>query len=382
MPDYRAPIDDMRFVLHELIDYDSVAALPGYEEASADLVDVVLEENGKFCEEMLYPLNRPGDEQGCRFENGVVRTPDGFKEAYDGYAEAGWMGLACDPAYGGQGLPGILNAMLAEMLCSSNLSFSMYVGLTHGAYNAISAHASDDLKKAYLPNMVSGQWSGTMCLTEPQCGTDLGLIRTKAEPADDDTYRLTGTKIFISAGEHDLTGNIIHLVLARVPGAPPGIKGISLFLVPKFTLNADGSLGPRNDVVCGGIEHKMGIKASSTCVMNFDDATGYLVGGLNKGMRAMFTMMNTARLDVGIQGLGVASAAYQGAVGYARERGQGPLSQRGATSRQVGRPHHRAPGCAANALDDSCLHRRRAGAWRMGRQAARYCRASSRSGSA
>ena len=323
MPDYHAPIDDMRFVLHEVVDYASVAALPGYEEASSDLVDVILEENGKFCEEMLCPINGPGDEQGCQFENGVVRTPDGFKAAYDGYAEAGWMGLACDPTYGGQGLPALLNVMLAEILCSSNLSFSMYVGLTHGAYNAIAAHGSDTLKNTYLPNMVGGSWSGTMCLTEPQCGTDLGLIRTKAEPADDGSYRLTGTKIFISAGEHDLTDNIIHLVLARVPDSPPGIKGISLFLVPKFILNEDGTLGARNGVVCGGIEHKMGIKASSTCVMNFDRATGYLVGALSKGMRAMFTMMNTARFDVGIQGLGVASAAYQGAVSYARDRLQG-----------------------------------------------------------
>ena len=323
MPDYRPPIDDMRFVLHELVDYASVASLPGYEEATPDLVDVVLEENGKFCREVLFPLNQPGDEQGCRFDNGVVRTPDGFKEAYDGYAKAGWTGLACDPAYGGQGLPSVLQAMLAETLCASNLSFSMYVGLTHGAYNAIAAHGSEDLKSTYLPNMVSGQWSGTMCLTEPHCGTDLGLIRTKAEPADGGTYKISGTKIFISAGEHDLTENIIHLVLARVPGSPPGIKGISLFLVPKFMVDADARLGPRNGVACGGIEHKMGIKASSTCVMNFDEATGYLIGRLNKGMRAMFTMMNTARLDVGIQGLGVASAAYQGAVDYARERVQG-----------------------------------------------------------
>ena len=323
MAEYHAPIDDMRFVLHEVVDYQSVASLPGYEEATPELVDMVLEENSKFCEEVLFPLNRPGDEQGCRFENGVVRTPDGFKEAYDGYSEAGWMALACDPNYGGQGLPGLLNAMLAEMLCSSNLSFSMYVGLTHGAYNAISAHGSDDLKSTYLPNLVSGRWSGTMCLTEPQCGTDLGLIRTKAEPADDGTYHLTGTKIFISAGEHDLTENIIHLALARLPDAPPGIKGISLFLVPKFLPKPDGTVGPRNGVVCGGIEHKMGINASSTCVINFDEATGYLIGHPHKGMRAMFTMMNTARLDVGIQGLGVASAAYQGAVGYARERGQG-----------------------------------------------------------
>ena len=323
MAAYTAPIDDMRFVLHELVNIESLCELPGYEEATADLVDAVLEEGGKFCEEVLFPLNRSGDEEGCQFENGVVRTPSGFKEAYQGFTEGGWMGLYCDPSYGGQGLPVLLNAMLDEMLCGSNLSFSIYVGLTHGAYNAIAAHGSEELKQTYLPNMVAGQWGGTMCLTEPHCGTDLGLIRTRAEPQADGSYRITGTKIFISAGEHDLTENIIHLVLARTPDAPAGTKGLSLFVVPKFAVKNDGSLGARNGVVCGGIEHKMGIKASSTCVMNFDEASGYLLGRLNRGMPAMFTMMNSARLAVAIQGVGTASAAYQGAVDYARERIQG-----------------------------------------------------------
>ena len=234
MAAYTAPIDDMRFVLHELVNIESLCELPGYEEATADLVDAVLEEGGKFCEEVLFPLNRSGDEEGCQFENGVVRTPSGFKEAYQGFTEGGWMGLYCDPSYGGQGLPVLLNAMLDEMLCGSNLSFSIYVGLTHGAYNAIAAHGSEELKQTYLPNMVAGQWGGTMCLTEPHCGTDLGLIRTRAEPQADGSYRITGTKIFISAGEHDLTENIIHLVLARTPDAPAGTKGLSLFVVPKF----------------------------------------------------------------------------------------------------------------------------------------------------
>jgi alkylation response protein AidB-like acyl-CoA dehydrogenase len=322
MTTYSAPLRDMRFVLHELLDVGQLAALPGYEEATPDLIDAVLEEGAKLAENVLFPLNRPGDEAGCSFENGVVRTPQGFKDAYDQFAQAGWIGLAADPAFGGQGLPAVVKVAVDEMVCSANLSFGTYPGLSGGAYKAIEHHADEALKALYLPRLVDGSWSGTMCLTEPQCGTDLGLIRTRAEPRDDGSCAISGTKIFISAGEHDLTENIVHLVLARLPDAPAGIKGISLFLVPKF-LPRDGAPGPRNGVRCGGLEHKMGIKASATCVMNFDGATGWLIGEPHRGMRAMFTMMNEARLEVGVQGLGVAETAYQSAVAYARERLQG-----------------------------------------------------------
>lgn len=323
MASYKAPLRDMRFVLFELMGGDDLASLPGYEEFTRDLIDPVLEEAAKICEEVLHPLNRSGDEEGCAFENGVVRTPKGFIEAYKTFRDGGWTSIACDPAYGGQGLPKSVNTLVEEMICSANLSFGMYPGLSHGAYVSLHGYGSDELKDAYLPKMVDGTWSGTMCLTEPHCGTDLGLLRTKAVPQDDGSYKITGTKIFISAGEHDLTENIIHLVLARLPDAPMGVKGISLFLVPKFMPDSDGNPGPRNGVACGSIEHKMGIKASSTCVMNFDDATGWLIGQPHKGMQAMFAMMNTERLSVGIQGLGLAEASYQGAVTYARERIQG-----------------------------------------------------------
>ncbi|HRJ59868.1 MAG TPA: acyl-CoA dehydrogenase C-terminal domain-containing protein [Azospirillaceae bacterium] len=323
MAAYAAPLREMRFVYQELFDFDAVQALPGLEEVSADLVDTVLEEAAKICQEVLHPLNRSGDEEGCHFENGVVRTPAGFKEAYKLFAEGGWTSLNCDPEYGGQGMPKLVNSLVEEMICSANLSFGMYPGLTHGAYTALHGYASDELKALYLPKMVSGEWTGAMCLTEPHCGTDLGLLRTKAIPQADGSYKVTGTKIFISAGEHDMADNIIHLVLARLPDAPKGVKGISLFLVPKFLPDADGNAGPRNGVACGAIEHKMGIKASATCVMNFDDATGWLVGEPNKGMRAMFAMMNEERIAVGMQGLGLAEASYQGAVTYARERLQG-----------------------------------------------------------
>src|ERR671918_157773 len=322
MTTYSAPLRDMRFVLHELLEVGRLASLPGYAEATPDLIDAVLEEGAKLAENVLFPLNRSGDEEGCTFENGVVRTPKGFKEAYDQFAQGGWVGLAADPAFGGQGLPAVVKVVVDEMVCSANLSFGTYPGLSGGAYKAIEHHADEALKALYLPRLVDGSWSGTMCLTEPQCGTDLGLIRTRAEPAGDGRYSITGTKIFISAGEHDLTENIIHLVLARLPDAPAGIKGISLFLVPKF-LPRDGAPGPRNGVRCGGLERKMGIKASATCVMNFDGATGWLIGEPHRGMRAMFTMMNEARLEVGIQGLGIAETAYQSAVAYARERLQG-----------------------------------------------------------
>ncbi len=323
MPIYKAPLEDVRFVLDEIVGAGKLAELPGYQDATPDLIAQVLEEGAKLCEEVLFPLNQSGDAEGCTFENGVVRTPKGFKEAYGTYIEAGWQGLSCDPAYGGQGLPKLVNTMLEEFICSANLSFGMYPGLSLGAYNALSTYGSDPLKQRFLGRLVDGTWTGTMCLTEPHCGTDLGMIRTKAVPREDGSYAITGTKIFISAGEHDLTENILHLVLARLPDAPAGTRGISLFLVPKFLPNEDGTVGPRNGVACGSIEHKMGIKASSTCVMNFEEATGWLVGEPHKGMRAMFVMMNAARLAVGIQGLGVAEVSYQNAVAYAKERLQG-----------------------------------------------------------
>ncbi len=323
MTTYSAPQRDMRFVLHELLGVDQLTALPGFEDATADVIDAIIEESAKVSEQVLFPLNQPGDRAGCVFENGVVRTPEGFKGAYDQFVEAGWSALAADPDYGGQGLPKAVRLLVDEMVCSANLSFGMYPGLTMGAYNAIIKHGTDEQKETYLPKMVEGRWSGTMCLTEPQCGTDLGLIRTRAEPRDDGSYAISGTKIFISAGEHDLTENIVHLVLARLPDAPAGIKGISLFIVPKFLPDDQGEAGPRNGVACGSIEHKMGIKASATCVMNFDEARGFLIGEPNRGMRAMFTMMNDARLEVGIQGLGIAETAYQSAVAYAKDRRQG-----------------------------------------------------------
>jgi len=323
MPAYKAPLRDMRYVLYDLMAGDELSSLPGCEEFTRDLIDPILEEAAKVCEEVLQPLNRSGDEEGCHIDNGVVRTPKGFIEAYKLFREGGWTAIACDPAYGGQGLPAAVNVLVEEMICSSNLSFGMYPGLTHGAYVSLHGFGTEELKNTYLPKLVDGTWSGTMCLTEPHCGTDLGLLRTRAVPLDGGAYAVSGTKIFISAGEHDLTDNIVHLVLARLPDAPKGVKGISLFIVPKFLVNEDGSLGARNGVACGSIEHKMGIKASSTCVMNFDEAQGYLVGEPNRGMQAMFAMMNAERLSVGVQGLGLAEGAYQGSVAYARDRLQG-----------------------------------------------------------
>jgi alkylation response protein AidB-like acyl-CoA dehydrogenase len=317
---YQAPQRDMRFVLHELLEVEKLAELPGYEDSTADVIDAVIEEGAKFCENVLFPINRTGDEEGCVYENGVVRTPPGFKQAYDRFVEGGWTGLAADPAHGGQGLPKAIKLVVDEMVCSANLAFSNYPGLSASAYLAIEAHAPDDLKALYLPKLAAGTWSGTMCLTEPQCGTDLGLIRTRAEPNGDGTYKLTGTKIFITSGEQDLTENIVHLVLARLPDAPKGTRGISLFLVPKLLPKVDGAPGPRNGVMCAGIEHKMGINGSATCVMSFEQATGWLLAEPHRGMRAMFTMMNDARLDVGLQGLAIAETAYQSAVAYARER--------------------------------------------------------------
>ncbi|GJE15053.1 MULTISPECIES: acyl-CoA dehydrogenase C-terminal domain-containing protein [Methylobacterium] len=323
MQTYKAPLRDMRFVLHELHADPEAPVLPGLEDFTPDVADAILEEAAKFCTERLLPLNASGDAEGCHFENGAVRTPKGFPEAYRAFREGGWTAMGADPAYGGQGLPAGINKLVEEMICSTNLSFGLYPGLSHGAYRALADHASEDLKAAYLPKLVDGTWSGTMCLTEAHCGTDLGLLRTRAVPQEDGSFKVTGSKIFISAGDHDLTENIIHLVLARLPDAPKGVKGISLFLVPKFLPRADGAPGERNGVTCSALEHKMGIKASATCQMSFDDATGWLVGEPHKGMRAMFTMMNSERLSVGIQGLGAGEAAYQGAVAYARERLQG-----------------------------------------------------------
>ena len=323
MQTYTPPLRDMRFVLHELHDSSALAQLPGLEEMTPDLLNTILEEAGKFISATLLPLNASGDAEGCHYEDGVVRTPKGFKEAYRAFVDGGWGALSSDPEYGGQGLPQSAAKLVEEMICGCNLSFGLYPGLSHGAYLAVKSHGSDALKNRYLPKLVDGTWTGTMCLTESHCGTDLGLLRTKAVPQADGSYRVTGSKIFISAGEHDLTENILHLVLARMPDAPPGIKGISLFVVPKFLPNADGSVGPRNGVKCTGIEHKMGIKASATCQISFDEAAGFLVGEPHKGMRAMFVMMNSERLSVGTQGLGIGEVAYQSAVAYAKDRLQG-----------------------------------------------------------
>ncbi len=320
MATYKAPIRDMQFVLHELIDAESSFKKLGFEDASADVIDAILEEGAKLCENVIFPLNRSGDQEGCRYSDGKVTTPGGFPDAYRALMEGGWMSLACDTEFGGQGLPNTLSVFFEEMLQSANMAFSLYPGLTRGAYVAMMAHASNELKQRYLPNMVKGKWSGVMCLTESHCGTDLGLLRTRAEPQEDGSYRITGTKIFITGGEQDLTENIINLVLARLPDAPKGSRGISLFLVPKIMVNDDGSLGERNGVQCGSIEHKMGIKGASTCVMNYDNATGWLVGESNRGLAAMFSMMNHERIMVGQQGLSQAEVAYQSAVDYARER--------------------------------------------------------------
>ncbi len=322
MADYKAPLRDMRFVLNEVFEVAKLwAELPALAETvDAQTVEAILEEAGKVTGKSIAPLSRSADEEGCHWSNGAVTTPQGFTQAYQTYAEGGWVGVGGDPAYGGMGMPKAVSAQVEEMVNSASLSFGLYPMLTAGACLSINAHASEELKETYLPNMYAGVWAGSMCLTEPHAGTDLGIIRTKAEPQADGSYRVSGTKIFITGGEHDLTENIIHLVLAKLPDAPAGPKGISLFLVPKFMVNADGSLGARNPVTCGSIEHKMGIQASATCVMNFDEAVGFIVGEPNKGLAAMFTMMNYERLGVGIQGLASGERSYQNAVEYARDR--------------------------------------------------------------
>ncbi|MBR2574611.1 MAG: acyl-CoA dehydrogenase C-terminal domain-containing protein [Loktanella sp.] len=322
MPIYTAPVKDIQFVLHDLLKI-SEQDIAGFDELDRDFTGAVVEEAGKVATAVLHPLNAVGDREGCVLENGVVRTPTGFKDAFAQMKDGGWTAMDCDPAYGGQGLPYVMHTAAQEPFVSANMAFNMYQGLTHGAYSAIYAHGSDEQKQTYLPKLTTCEWTGTMNLTEPHCGTDLGLMRTKAVPQDDGSYKITGQKIFISAGDHDLADNIIHLVLAKIQGGPDGIKGVSLFIVPKILVNDDGSLGARNGVSVGKIEEKMGIHGNATCVMNYDEATGFLLGEEHKGMRAMFTMMNEARLGVGLQGYAQAESAYQNAVAYANDRLQG-----------------------------------------------------------
>ena len=332
MPSYSAPVKDMMFLYEKLRDNKNYNDLERYNEVSSDLVKDILEEAAKINQNLILPLAKAGDENPAVLENGVVRTPPGYKEAYQKYIEDGWTSLSCDPKYGGQGMPKTVSAFFDEMLSSASLSFKLYSELSIGAYNCINHHATDEIKNKYLPKIVEGKWSGTMCLTEPVCGTDLGLLKTKAVSQSDGTYKITGQKIFITSGDHDLTENIVHLVLARSTDSPPGTKGISLFLVPKFLVNQDGSVGQRNGISTGSIETKMGIKGSATCVLNFDDATGYMIGPKDKGLNAMFTMMNLERIVVGIQGLGISEIAYQNSLAYAKERKQGKTNNSKSTN--------------------------------------------------
>jgi len=322
MANYSAPLRDMQFVLHELLGVEEILkSMPPHADMDGDTINAILEEGGKFCTDVLLPLNQVGDQEGCTYEgDGVVKTPTGFKEAYAQYVEAGWPALACDPEYGGQGLPIVVNNAFYEMLNSSNQAWTMYPGLSHGAYECLHEHGTPEQKKTYLAKLVSGEWTGTMCLTEPHCGTDLGMLRSKAEPNGDGSYAISGTKIFISSGEHDMAENIVHLVLARLPDAPGGTKGISLFIVPKFLPTEAGEPGERNTVKCGSLEHKMGIHGNATCVINLDGARGWLVGQENRGLQAMFVMMNAARLGVGMQSLGLAEIACQNSISYAKDR--------------------------------------------------------------
>ena len=320
MPEYKAPQRDIKFVMQELLDCEKHYQKLGYEDASLDMVDAILAEAGKFSEQVVAPLNKSGDEEGCHWNDGEVTTPKGFKDAYQQYVEGGWPTLSQSVEFGGQGLPHSLNTAITEMFSSANHSFAMYPGLSHGALATIEAHGTDEQKQMFMPKLVEGTWTGTMCLTEPHCGTDLGLLRTKAEPNGDGSYSLTGTKIFISAGEHDLSDNIIHIVIARIPGSPAGTRGISLFIVPKFNVTENGEIVDRNAVSCGSIEHKMGINANATCVINFDGAKGYLIGEVNRGLNCMFTFMNAARLGVAYEGVAAAEASFQGALAYAKDR--------------------------------------------------------------
>src|SRR5215216_3939558 len=324
MPSYKAPLDDVLFLLNDVFAIERYNNLPGFADASEDVIEAILGEAANFCEQVVQPLNRVGDTHGCkRHDDGRVTTPPGFTDAFAQLREGGWIGISAPAEFGGQALPETLTTLVNEFICSANMSFAMYAGLTQGAIAALLVHGKPEQKAQFLPKMIAGEWTGTMNLTEPHCGTDLGLLRTKAVPQGDGSYKITGTKIFISAGEHDLADNIVHLVLARIEGAPAGIKGVSLFVVPKVLVNADGSLGARNGVSCGSIEHKMGIHGNSTCVMNYDNATGWLIGEENKGMQGMFVMMNEARLGVAVQGLAQSEVAYQNAVAYARDRLQG-----------------------------------------------------------
>ena len=332
MPSYNAPVKDMMFLFEKLRDNKNYNELQKYKEVSPDLVKDILEEAAKINQNLILPLAKIGDENPAVLENGVVRTPPGYKEAYQKYIEDGWTSLSCDPKYGGQGMPKTVSAFFDEMLSAASLSFKLYSELSIGAYNCINHHATDEIKNKYLPKIVEGKWSGTMCLTEPVCGTDLGLLKTKASEQSNGTYKITGQKIFITSGDHDLTENIIHLVLARVSDSPSGTKGISLFLVPKFVVKDDGSIGPRNGISTGSIESKMGIKGSATCVLNFDEATGYMIGKKDKGLNAMFTMMNLERIVVGIQGLGISEIAYQNSLAYAKERKQGKTNKTKSTN--------------------------------------------------